>query len=252
MSTNNLSQNFLTDKVVIEKLINAIDPQIDDHMLEIGPGRGALTANLIGRVKYLSALEVDPKLSDLLRSQYSREQLGVTEGDVLKTDLSKFGEPLRIVGNLPYHISSPILFHANSYFPAIKDMHFMLQKEVVERMVASPATKTYGRLSIMLQYRWRMELLFDVAPICFSPKPKVWSSVVRLMPMVKRNNSVKNYTFFDQVVRNAFSQRRKMLRNSLRGIVPEDILVSAGIDPTLRAEDLSVDDFITLVNSTDR
>ena len=128
----------------------------------------------------------------------------------------------------------------------------MLQKEVVERMVSSPATKTYGRLSIMLQYRWRMELLFDVAPICFSPIPKVWSSVVRLMPILKRNNSVRNYKLFDQVVRNAFSQRRKMLRNSLKGIISEDILVSAGINPTVRAEDLSVDDFISLVNSTDR
>ena len=226
VSKKNLSQNFLTDKVVIEKLINVINPQIDDHMLEIGPGRGALTAKLIGRVKYLSALEVDPKLSGLLQNQYSCEQLGVTEGDILKTDLSKFGESLRIVGNLPYHISSSILFHANSFFPAIKDMHFMLQKEVVERMVSSPATKTYGRLSIMLQYRWRMELLFDVAPICFSPIPKVWSSVVRLMPILKRNNSVRNYKLFDQVVRNAFSQRRKMLRNSLKGIISEDILVS--------------------------
>ena len=252
MVTPRLSQHFLKDATVIDNLVNVIDPQIDDQMVEIGPGKGALTAYLLGRVKHVSALELDPKLSNLLQNQYSRAQLSVTEGDVLKTDFSKFGDHLRIVGNLPYHISSPILFHADSYFQLIKDMHFMLQKEVVERMVALPSTKSYGRLSVMLQYRWRVESLFDVSPTCFSPNPKVWSSVVRLMPIEKRENPAINYGVFEKVVKRSFSQRRKMLRNSLKNIAPGHILINAGIDPELRAEDLSVDDFINLANNSYR
>ncbi len=225
-------------------------PDKRDNLLELGPGLGALTDNIFKRVNCLAAVELDPRLVVFLKDKYSEFDLRVKQDDILKIDLSCFGTRLRLVGNLPYHISSPILFHVNSFFDLIQDAHFMLQKEVVERMVASPGSKAYGRLSVMLQYRWKMDSLFDVSPNCFSPAPKVWSSLVRMIPIKNRHIKAKNYEHYKLVVARAFSQRRKMLRNSLKDIVNADTFCTVGIDSKLRAENLSVENFINLANES--
>lgn len=244
-------QNFLHDQAVIEKIIAAINPQTNDRIIEIGPGKGALTTPLLANVAQLDVVEIDRDLAELLTSQFTNHQSQFTlhQLDALKLDLSSFESvQLRIVGNLPYNISTPLLFHLLSQANHIKDMTFMLQKEVVDRMVACPGSKTYGRLSVMLQYSCEVTALFTVKPGSFSPAPRVDSAVVRIVPVAERIQRVKDPVLLEHIVRDAFSQRRKTIRNSLKKRVDENILAELGIDPGTRAENLSVADYIALAN----
>jgi 16S rRNA (adenine1518-N6/adenine1519-N6)-dimethyltransferase len=243
-------QNFLSSPGVIANIISAINPKPDDCMVEIGPGLGAMTVPLMAGLKHLHVVEIDRDLIARLKENHSRDKLTVHEGDALEFDFGSLAEKnLRIVGNLPYNISTPILFHLSEFASQVKDMHFMLQKEVVDRMVAEPGSGGVGRLSIMLQYRYDMESLFIVPPTAFVPAPKVDSAIVRMIPKPKAALTARDETLFGDVVTAAFSQRRKMLRNTLKGIISESALEALGIAPTARAETLPVSDYIRITNS---
>lgn len=239
-------QNFLHDEGVIHQIVRAIDPQPQDKLIEIGPGMSALTLPLIQAVQHLQVIEIDRDLVQYLQKRYSAEQLSILSADVLTVDFSQFGPGLRIVGNLPYNISSPLLFHLMQFADQVIDQHFMLQKEVIERMVAKPGDSLYGRLSIMLQARYRMQKLFDVAPEAFDPAPKVTSAVVRMRPLKADRPQAKNAAVFEKVVAQAFSQRRKMLRRTLAQWAQHIDWEQVGIDPTDRAEHISLQQYIAL------
>ena len=241
-------QHFLTDQAVIADIVAAIQPQAEDAMVEIGPGLGALTTPLVAVVRHLHVIEIDRDIIAHLRGAYPTARLTVHAGDVLEFDFSALQCELRVVGNLPYNISTPVLFHLARHAERIRDMHFMLQKEVVERMVAPPGGGDYGRLSVMLQYRFDMALLFEVAPDAFSPPPQVDSAVVRLRPRPQAQLTAASEADLAQVVRRAFSKRRKTLRNSLAGLLEADDYAVLGIEPGLRAERLAVDDFVAISN----
>jgi 16S rRNA (adenine1518-N6/adenine1519-N6)-dimethyltransferase len=233
-------QNFLTDRQVVADIISAIRPSKDNLLVEIGPGMGALTRPLLQAVCHLHVVEIDRDIIDHLRGEFSGKQLDIHAGDALKFNFSVIGQDLRVVGNLPYNISTPLLFHLSRYATNIKDMHFMLQKEVVQRMVAVSSTPAYGRLSVMLQYRFEMEQLFIVPPTSFRPVPKVESAVVRMIPRRQPLIDRCKEELFADIVAAAFSQRRKTLRNTLlEYLKPEDYAVLE-IDAGLRAENLTV------------
>lgn len=242
-------QNFLVDSGIISAIVSAINPQRGDTVVEIGPGLGAITEPLLARVDHLHVVEIDRDLIARLKKQYSPERMTIHEGDALAFDFARIGSNLHLVGNLPYNISTPLLFHLADYAENVYDMHFMLQKEVVERMVAEPGDADFGRLSVMLQYRFYMEWLIDVPPECFDPAPKVDSAVVRLIPKPPAELNAKNLDKLSQVVLAAFSQRRKMLRNTLKGLLDDAGFAALGITPTLRAEDVSVEDYVRIANS---
>ena len=249
-------QNFLDDTHVIMDIVAAIAPQADDLMVEIGPGLAALTTPLLERLEHLQVVEIDRDLIARLRQRFSPQQLTIHEGDALAFDFASLLPPdappssgLRIVGNLPYNISTPLLFHLASFAERVRDMHFMLQKEVVERMVAAPGSAAYGRLSVMLQYRFDMELLFIVPPTAFVPAPKVDSAIVRMTPKPANTLEARDPTHFAALVSAAFSQRRKMLRNTLRDWVTEAELGQLGIAATARAEELALADYVRLSNA---
>lgn len=254
-------QNFLSDPNIIRRIIDAIRPQPGDTMVEIGPGLGAMTAPLIERLGQLQVVEIDRDLIARLRERYREEQLIIHEGDALAFDfgaLAKGGTEgtrtegeaasLRIVGNLPYNISTPILFHLARFAPLVKDMLFMLQKEVVMRMVAAPGTEEYGRLSVMLQYRYRMGRLFDVPPGAFRPAPKVMSSIVRMAPLPADKLDAQDEALLEAIVSAAFGQRRKTLKNTLRAYLDEADFSALGIDSGLRGEKLAVSQFVAIAN----
>ncbi len=241
-------QHFLTDQAVIADIVAAIRPQADDAMAEIGPGLGALTAPLSAVLDHLHVIEIDRDIIARLHRAYAPERLSVHAGDVLEFDFSALPRALRVVGNLPYNISTPLLFHLARYAERIRDMHFMLQKEVVERMVAAPGGGDYGRLSVMLQYRFDMQLLLEVGPDAFSPPPQVDSALVRMLPRPQAELTAANQAGLEQVVRRAFGQRRKTLRNSLAGLLEAPDYAALGIAPGLRAENLAVDDFVAISN----
>jgi 16S rRNA (adenine1518-N6/adenine1519-N6)-dimethyltransferase len=238
-------QNFLVDENIIADIIYVIRPEPDDNMVEIGPGLGALTRPLLKKLKHLHVVEIDRDIIARLESDYPQPnaKLTVHAGDALKFDLANLPSPLRIVGNLPYNISSPLLFHFAASADRITDMHFMLQNEVVERMVANHSTPAYGRLSVMLQYRFYMEKLLDVPPASFRPAPKVDSAIVRMIPLPTDKIIVHNEKLFAEIVSAAFGQRRKTLRNTLRSFLDESEFEQLGINPQLRAENLSVAEF---------
>lgn len=248
-------QNFLVDERIIADIIGAIRPELEDNMVEIGPGLGALTRPLLKRLNHLHVVEIDRDIIARLESDYPQNQenskLAIHAGDALEFDFANLGTPLRIVGNLPYNISSPLLFHFATYAERITDMHFMLQSEVVERMVAEPSTPEYGRLSVMLQYRFRMEKLLDVPPESFRPAPKVDSAIVRMVPLPVSEILTRNKKVLATIVRTAFGQRRKTLRNTLRSYLEETDFEKLGINPQLRAENLSVADFAKVANYLD-
>ena len=246
-------QNFLVDGNIIADIIGAIRPEFDDNMVEIGPGLGALTRPLLKQLKCLHVVEIDRDIIARLESDYPQpnEKLIIHAGDALKFDLAALPSPLRIVGNLPYNISSPLLFHFAASAHRITDMHFMLQNEVVERMVADPSTAAYGRLSVMLQYRFYMEKLLDVPPESFRPAPKVNSAIVRMIPLPPDKIAVHNEKLFAEIVSAAFGQRRKTLRNTLRGFLNEAEFTRLGINPQLRAENLSVAEFAKIATYLD-
>ncbi len=241
-------QNFLVDHGVIAAIVSAINPQRDDTVVEIGPGLGAITEPLMQRVDHLHVVEIDRDLIARLKKQHPPERMTIHEGDALAFDFARIGKNLRLVGNLPYNISTPLLFHLADYVDVLHDMHFMLQKEVVERMVAEPGTADFGRMSVMLQYRFYLEWLIDVPPESFDPPPKVQSAVVRLIPKPVSELNAKSQEKLSQVVLTAFSQRRKMLRNTMKGMLSDAGFAELGIAPTLRPEDVSVEDYVRIAN----
>jgi 16S rRNA (adenine1518-N6/adenine1519-N6)-dimethyltransferase len=216
--------------------------------VEIGPGRGALTLPLLERLESLDVVEIDRDLAAALRARFSPERLRVHEGDALDFDFASLGSDLRIVGNLPYNISSPLLFHLAGVTAHLRDCHFMLQREVVERMAAPPGSKAYGRLSVMLQYRFRVEKLLRVPPGAFLPVPQVESAFVRLVPHRVLPHAAADEELFGTLVARAFGQRRKTLRNAVRELLEEADIRAAGIDPSLRPEMLSVEQFVRLAD----
>ncbi len=243
-------QHFLHDEAVVDAIVRAIDPQPADRMVEIGPGLSALTRPLLDRLDRLVAVELDRDLAARLRREWPAERLEVLEGDALGVDFGALGAGLRIVGNLPYNISTPLLFHLMQWADQVRDQHFMLQREVIERMVARPGDSQYGRLSVMLQARYRMANLFDVPPEAFDPPPRVVSSVVRMRPLagdaLRRPRSA---LAFERVVARAFEQRRKMVRVSL-GIWADALDWEAlGIPPTARPQELPVDRFMDMADA---
>jgi 16S rRNA (adenine1518-N6/adenine1519-N6)-dimethyltransferase len=239
-------QNFLVDQNIIADIIRAIRPESDDNMVEIGPGLGALTRPLLKQLNKLHVVEIDRDIIARLKTDYPQDKIVIHEGDALKFDFATLGAPLRIVGNLPYNISSPLLFHFSDYAARITDMHFMLQNEVVERMVAEPSTPAYGRLSVMLQYRFYMEKLIDVPPQSFRPAPQVDSAIVRMIPIPADKITVQDEALFAKVVMAAFGQRRKTLRNTLKSYLAESDFAQLGIDAQLRAENLGVVEFANI------
>ncbi len=241
-------QNFLTDQGVISSLVDAISPKANDLMVEIGPGLGALTQPLMQQLDMLHVVEVDRDIISWMEKTYVHNKITIHNSDALKFDFSSLGSAIRVVGNLPYNISTPILFHLLDNVASIIDMHFMLQKEVVERMVASPSTAAYGRLSVMLQYRLQMEYLFTVPPEAFDPAPKVESAFVRCVPHASLPYPANDEALFAQVVTAAFGQRRKTLRNTLKGLLDDEGFKALALDSTLRAENLSVADFVGISN----
>jgi 16S rRNA (adenine1518-N6/adenine1519-N6)-dimethyltransferase len=241
-------QHFLTDESVIAAIVAAIAPQPGDLMVEIGPGLGALTRPLASRLDRLHVIEIDRDIIARLRIEYPAAHVMVHEGDALKFDFGALGAPLRVIGNLPYNISTPLLFHLAQHAGVIRDIHVMLQKEVVERMVAAPSCAEYGRLSVMLQYRFEMERILDVPPDSFHPVPKVESAVVRMAPYARLPHPVRDEGSLTKIVATAFAQRRKTLRNALRAYFKAEDFDRLGVDAGLRAQDLRVEDFVRLAN----
>ncbi len=242
-------QHFLNDQHVINDIVAAIDPQPHHHIVEIGPGLGAITLPVLSLVKEMDAVEIDrDAIAALKVSSFSIGKLHIHEGDVLKFDFAslRVDKKIRLIGNLPYNISTPLLFHLIEQREQFLDMHFMLQKEVVDRMAAQPDTKDYGRLTVMLAPWVRVEPLFDIPPTAFRPPPRVISTVVRLMPHAATPFVIKNHETFRRVVTAAFSQRRKTLRNALQSLLTADQIRSVEIDPQLRAEVLPPESFARL------
>jgi len=242
-------QHFLVDRHYIERIVAALDPRPGDNVVEIGPGLGALTGPLLERLGRLAVIEIDRDLASRLASEYPAERLALHTADALEFDFASLGSDLRIIGNLPYNISSPLLFHLARYDASVRDISVMLQKEVVERMVALPATPEYGRLSITLQVHFRIERLFIVPPGAFRPAPKVESAVARLIPLGAARPKIEDESLFARIVAAAFGQRRKTLRNALRPLATDVELERAGIAPGARGETLAVDDFVRLANA---
>ena len=254
-------QNFLIDKSIINHIVDSIQPLPEDLMIEIGPGLGAMTKPLLSRLNHLHVIELDrdiiPKLirNCMFSDTDNKNKLIVNEIDVLKFDFALFHsqqtseKKLRIVGNLPYNISTPVLFHLLNYRHLIQDMHFMLQKEVVDRIVSLPGKKLYGRLSVMIQTFCNTESLFEVPPYAFEPAPKVNSAILRLQPAPQFEDKINDFSQYEKLVRQAFSQRRKTIKNTLKNSCTPEQIENAGLLPSQRAEELSTTDFVNLYNS---
>ncbi len=242
-------QHFLHDPHYLSRIIEAIDPQPSDALVEIGPGEGALTRPLLERVPALTAIEIDRDLAAALSAQFAPERLNVIVADALDFDFGSLPAGLRVVGNLPYNVSTPLLFHLAGFATRVRDMHFMLQLEVVERMAAAHSTPAYGRLSVMLQRRFRIQRLFKVPPGAFRPPPKVESAVVRLTPLPAESLAPVDEKIFATVVTRAFGARRKTLRNALASLIGAAGLERLGIDPGLRPENLAPVDYIKIAIS---
>jgi 16S rRNA (adenine1518-N6/adenine1519-N6)-dimethyltransferase len=246
-------QHFLNDTLIIQRIVDLIAPIAGQHMVEIGPGQGALTIPVLAKMGELDVIELDRDLIPILKARCKQYgTLHVHEADALAFDFSqlvKKPRPLRVIGNLPYNISTPLLFHLLEYAALIEDMHFMLQREVVERLAAKAGNSHYGRLSIMVQYHCEVTALLDVPPEAFYPPPRVDSSIVRLKPYQSIDYFAKDYNHFGAMVRQAFSQRRKTLRNCLKGLMEADDWAQSGIDPQWRPEQLSVKDYVKLSNA---
>ena len=245
-------QNFLHDPHVIDAIVSAIDPQPNDNLVEIGPGQGALTGALITHVNAMQVIELDRDLIPYLLASFSvTNKLSIHQGDALRFDYSQLykpGHPLRLVGNLPYNISTPLLFQLIDHASHIKDMHFMLQKEVVDRLAAGVGDEAYGRLGIMIQYHCEVDHLFDVPPEAFNPPPKVTSAIVRLTPRAQPVTPAEDVKLLGRVVTEAFNQRRKTLRNALKPLPHADDLEACGIDAQQRPENISLEGYVRLSN----
>ena len=245
-------QNFLHDPGVINRIQRAIAPRAGQHLVEIGPGQGALTEGLLDSGARLDVVELDHDLHPILQARFGhRPTFTLYKGDALKFDFSELvtdGEKLRVVGNLPYNISTPLMFHLLDQSHCIADMHFMLQKEVVQRLAAGAGMNHYGRLGIMVQYHCQVEHLFDVGPGAFSPAPKVDSAIVRLTPHAQLPYPADDPKLLELVVREAFNQRRKTLRNTLKPLLDADSIAEEGLDPTTRPEQVDLAGFVRLAN----
>lgn len=240
-------QNFLVDQHVLSRILHCLALSATDNVLEIGPGAGALTKPLLQRLSKLTALEIDSDLKDQLQTlPQASQHLELILGDALACDYEQFGANLRVIGNLPYNISTPLLFRLLTYCHCIKDMHFMLQKEVVNRVVASPGSKAYGRLSVMLQMYCEVSFLFDVPASSFDPPPKVDSAFVRLVPREQSLISLEHLCVLEKLVARAFSMRRKTLANNLKGMLQAKTLKELSIEPTLRPEQLDIETYARL------
>tara|TARA_R110001583_G_scaffold41891_1_gene133175 strand:- start:76454 stop:77257 length:804 start_codon:yes stop_codon:yes gene_type:complete len=246
-------QNFLQDQSVIDDIVAAFDPQPGQHLIEIGPGRAALTIPLLQRCDQLDVVELDRDLVPLLEARLAiYPHLKIHQADALTFNfrsLQNQQEKLRIIGNLPYNITTPLLFHLLDQSDCIEDMFFMLQREVVERICAQPGTKRYGRLSIMVQYRCQAELLFIVPPEAFDPIPKVESAIIYLHPLAERIGGNVDIQALGQVVTQAFSQRRKTIANTLKNLVGLDILLATGIDLEQRPETITVTQYVEITRT---
>lgn len=242
-------QNFLQNGAVIDQMVAAIRPQAGEHLIEIGPGQGALTKPLIDVLGHIDAVELDRDLIPLLNAELG-ETITIHESDVLKFDFSslikQYGK-IRVAGNLPYNISTQLMFHVLQYADSVVDMHFLLQKEVVDRLAAAPSCKDYGRLSVMIQYHCEVEPLFLVQPESFYPIPKVMSQFVRLKPKANKL-PLKDLSVLEKLVTQSFHMRRKTLRNNLKGLLSEDEIMALGIAPEVRAETLSLAQFVAMAN----
>ncbi|WP_101674848.1 16S rRNA (adenine(1518)-N(6)/adenine(1519)-N(6))-dimethyltransferase RsmA [Alloalcanivorax mobilis] len=246
-------QHFLTDTGVIDQLVRSVAPRDQDTLVEIGPGQGALTFPLLDEISHLHVVELDRDLIALLKRRVAPERLTLHQSDALRFDfraLAVAGQPIRVVGNLPYNISTPLIFHLLSQADVISDMTFMLQKEVVERLTAAPGGKDYGRLSVMVQYHCQADYLFFVPPGAFSPPPRVDSAVVRLVPHATPPWPADDPAWLARLVAQAFSQRRKAIRNSLKTLVEIADFATVGVDPGLRPDHLHVADYVALANAT--
>ncbi|MDM8567972.1 16S rRNA (adenine(1518)-N(6)/adenine(1519)-N(6))-dimethyltransferase RsmA [Thiotrichales bacterium HSG1] len=243
-------QHFLQDEQTIQRIVNAISPTSDQHIVEVGPGKGALTEYLLKYNCQLDAIELDNDLVKIILEKFhSFKQLRIHNKDILQFDIGRLKPvPLRIIGNLPYNISTQLLFYLLSYVNIVQDMTFMLQKEVVKRLIAVPATSDYGRLSVTLQYYYQIYELFDVKPEAFWPPPKVQSSIVQLIPHSTPPVKIFNQQHFKQIVTTTFSKRRKTLRNNLKNILDVETIQKIGIDPQVRGETLSLVEFAELAN----
>lgn len=242
-------QNFLVDLAVVDQILRAVALAPDDQVIEIGPGLSALTSPMLDRLNHLTVVEIDRDLAERLRQSHPESKLTVVQADALTLDYASFGQDIRLVGNLPYNISSPLLFAFLPFADHVRDQHFMLQREVIDRMVAKPGTRDYSRLSVMLQSRYRMEKLFDVMPESFDPPPRVVSSVVRMVPLGPERPQAIDHGLFERVVQRAFSQRRKMLRGVLSDWKDKIPWERLSIAPTARAEALSVLDYIAMTDA---
>ena len=247
-------QNFLRDEAVIEAIASAIAPDKSHHLIEIGPGEGAITQALVSSGCRFDAIELDRDLRTRLLASFSTyDNFTLHSADALQFDfasLQQDGQPLRVIGNLPYNISTPLLFKLLDYGPLIADMHFMLQLEVVERLAAEPGNKNWGRLGVMAQFQCEVEQLFEVPPEAFYPPPKVQSAIVRLTPRQTPRWAKVDRERLTQVVSRAFAQRRKTLRNNFKNVLTDAQLEAAGVDPNARAETLTIDDFVALTESS--
>ena len=245
-------QNFLHDAGVIHRILRAIHAREDDRLLEIGPGQGALTEGLLASGAQLDVIELDLDLIPILQARFGdNPRFRLNQGDALKFDFARLQAApgsLRVVGNLPYNISTPLIFHLLDNAALIRDMHFMLQKEVVERLAAEPGSGDWGRLSIMVQYHCRVEHLFNVGPGAFNPAPKVDSAIVRLVPHAQLPHPARDQRLLERVVRETFNQRRKTLRNTLKGLLDSEAIAAAGVDGSLRPEQLDLAAFVRLAD----
>jgi len=241
-------QNFLADPHYVRRIVDAVDPQPGENLVEIGPGLAAITGGLVERAGHITAIEIDRDLAARLRETFTPQQLTLHEADALEFDFASLGLDLRVVGNLPYNISSPLLFHLAEFDDRLRDLHVMLQREVVARMSAEPGTADYGRLTVMLQVKFAIRRLFIVPPGAFRPAPKIDSAIARLVPLGAAKPHITDPALFARVVAAAFGQRRKTLRNALSAICDEAALRRLGIDPGLRGETLPVGEFVRLTN----
>lgn len=248
-------QHFLTDTSVVERMVRAIAPTDEQIVVEIGPGQGALTLPLLDQIKHLHVVELDRDLIAQLEFRIAKQRITIHGADALKFDFSslvKDGQRIRVVGNLPYNISTPLMFHLLDQVDVIEDMHFMLQKEVVDRLVAAPSTPDWGRLSVMIQYYCHNDYLFFVPPTAFSPPPKVDSAVVRLTPHQSLPHPADDIDVLRKVVAQAFTQRRKVITNGLKSFLTSEQIVAAGVDPSLRPDSISLAGYVALANSVNR
>ena len=241
-------QNFLVDKGVINKIIEAINPNNSEKILEIGPGLGALTTQILNKIDHIDVVEIDPDMIKVLQEKIPSTKITIFSSNILEMSNDIIGKYDKVIGNLPYYISSEILLKMIKTISNQKDLHFMLQKEVAERISSSTHSKSYGRLSVMLQYFFDIELLFDIQPESFSPPPKVISSLVRLIPKINHINKVKNINSFEKLLKISFSQKRKTIKNNLKPILNDDDLNILDINPQDRAEMLTLADFVRIEN----